>query len=132
LIGFGNRCKEAGVRPSYGSVGDAYDNATCESCFTILERELIDRSRFRLCSEARIVVIHFIKGFYNEVRPHSLLGYMTLAALVASITANAAPATGRTAAVCGASALPRRSTAPSGANTEGRDATWYVVRLRHI
>jgi putative transposase len=27
-IAFGNRCKEAGVRPSTGSVGDAYD---CES-----------------------------------------------------------------------------------------------------
>jgi len=28
-IAFGNRCKEAGVRPSTGSVGDAYDNAMC-------------------------------------------------------------------------------------------------------
>ncbi len=26
-IAFGVRCKEAGVRPSMGSVGDAYDNA---------------------------------------------------------------------------------------------------------
>ena len=30
-IAFGLRCKEAGVRPSMGSVGDAYDNAMCES-----------------------------------------------------------------------------------------------------
>src|SRR5437762_4432570 len=26
---FGRRCKEAGVRPSMGTVGDAYDNAMC-------------------------------------------------------------------------------------------------------
>ena len=30
-IAFGLRCKEVGVRPSMGSVGDAYDNALCES-----------------------------------------------------------------------------------------------------
>jgi transposase InsO family protein len=32
-IEFGHRCREAGVRPSIGSVGDAYDNAICESFF---------------------------------------------------------------------------------------------------
>ena len=32
-LGFGGRCREAGVRPSMGSVGDAYDNAMCESFF---------------------------------------------------------------------------------------------------
>ncbi len=30
-LAFGGRCREAGVRPSMGSVGDAYDNAMCES-----------------------------------------------------------------------------------------------------
>jgi len=30
-IEFGKRCREAGVRPSMGSVGDCYDNAMCES-----------------------------------------------------------------------------------------------------
>jgi transposase InsO family protein len=28
-IAFGERCREMGVRPSMGSVGDAYDNAMC-------------------------------------------------------------------------------------------------------
>jgi putative transposase len=32
-IAFGRRCQEMGVRPSMGSVGDAYDNALCESFF---------------------------------------------------------------------------------------------------
>src|ERR1700738_2515258 len=34
---FGKRCGEAGVRPSMGSVGDAYDNAMAESFFSTLE-----------------------------------------------------------------------------------------------
>jgi len=76
-VAFGNRCKEAGVRPSTGSVGDAYDNAMCESFFATLECELIDRNRFRSMSEARIAVFFFIEGFYNPSRRHSALGYLS-------------------------------------------------------
>ncbi len=72
---FGKRCREAGVRPSAGSVGDAYDNAMCESFFATLECELLDRSRFRSPDEARRAVFDFIEGFYNRVRRHSALGY---------------------------------------------------------
>jgi len=73
----GNRCKEAGVRPSTGSVGDAYDNAMCESFFATLECELIDRHRFRSHTEARMAVFQFIEGFYNPSRRHSALGYLS-------------------------------------------------------
>ena len=72
---FGKRCREAGVRPSMGSVGDAYDNAMCESFFATLECELLDRHRFRNPSEARRAVFDFIEGFYNRRRRHSALGY---------------------------------------------------------
>ena len=68
---FGTRCREAGVRPSMGSVGDAYDNAMCESFFATLECELLDRHRFRNPSEARRAVFDFIEGFYNRRRRHS-------------------------------------------------------------
>ena len=60
---FGNRCKDAGVRLSTGSVGDAYDNAMCESFFAALECELLDRNRFRSRSQARMAVFSFIEGF---------------------------------------------------------------------
>ncbi|QQS46490.1 MAG: IS3 family transposase [Acidobacteriota bacterium] len=30
-LAFGQRCREAGIRPSMGSVGDCYDNAMCEA-----------------------------------------------------------------------------------------------------
>lgn len=74
-IAFGLRCKQAGVRPSMGSVGDAYDNAMCESFFATLECELLDRERFRNQAEARMKVFDFIEGWYNPRRRHSALGY---------------------------------------------------------
>ena len=74
-IEFGARCRQAGVRPSMGSVGDCYDNAMCESFFATLECELIDRSTFRNHDEARHAIFDFIEGFYNTHRRHSALGY---------------------------------------------------------
>lgn len=74
-IAFGARCKEAGVRPSMGSVGDAYDNAMCESFFATLECELLDRRKFRTKAEARMAIFEFIEGWYNPGRRHSALGY---------------------------------------------------------
>jgi putative transposase len=75
-LAFGNRCQEAGVRPSMGSVGDAYDNAMCESFFATLECELLNRRRFKTQAEAKMAVFEFIEGFYNPRRRHSALGYM--------------------------------------------------------
>ena len=76
-IAFGQRCERMGVRPSMGSVGDAYDNAMAESFFATLECELIDRQRFRDPAEARWAVFNFIEGWYNPRRRHSALGYLS-------------------------------------------------------
>ncbi|MBC5824304.1 MAG: IS3 family transposase [Candidatus Eremiobacteraeota bacterium] len=75
-IAFGARCREAGVRPSMGSVGDAYDNAMCESFFATLECELLNRRRFATRHEAALAVFEFIEGFYNPQRRHSALNYL--------------------------------------------------------
>ncbi len=74
-VAFGRRCKALGVRPSMGSVGDAYDNAMAESFFATLECELIDRYRFRTRAEATMAVFGYIEGWYNPRRRHSALGY---------------------------------------------------------
>ena len=76
-VAFGLRCKEVDVRPSMGSVGDAYDNAMCESFFATLECELLDRKRFKTQAEARMAVFDFIEGFYNPRRRHSALGQIS-------------------------------------------------------
>ena len=74
-VAFGRRCREAGIRPSMGSVGDCYDNAMCESFFATLECELLDRVPLRTPSEARLAVFDFIEGWYNSRRRHSAIGY---------------------------------------------------------
>ena len=85
-VGFGQRCTDAGVRPSMGSVGDCYDNAMCESFttgtsaqgarrFATLECELIERKSYTTRSEARLSVFDFIEGFYSPNRLHSALDY---------------------------------------------------------
>src|SRR5881394_978313 len=76
-IAFGKRCREAGVRPSMGSVGDAYDDAMAESFFATLECELLDRRRFKTQAEARMAVFTFIESFYNPRRRHSGIGYLS-------------------------------------------------------
>jgi putative transposase len=76
-LAFGARCREAGVRPSTGSRGDAYDNAMCESFFATLECELLDRRRFKTQAEAKIAVFEFIEGFYNPHRRHSGIDYLS-------------------------------------------------------
>jgi putative transposase len=74
---FSARCAEAGVQPSMRSVGDAYDNAMCESFFATLECELLDRTRFRTRTEADAALFDFIEGFYNPRRRHSALDYLS-------------------------------------------------------
>jgi putative transposase len=76
-LAFGQRCRQAGVRPSMGSVGDCFDNALCESFFATLECELLDRQRFHTQDEARRAVFDFIESWYNLHRRHSSLGYLS-------------------------------------------------------
>lgn len=74
-IAFGNRCRDAGIRPSMGSVGDCFDNALCESFFASLECELLDRYTFHSHQEARHAVFRYIEGWYNTQRRHSAIDY---------------------------------------------------------
>jgi putative transposase len=74
---FGKRCEEMKVRPSMGSVGDAYDNAMAESFFATLECELIDRRVWKTHTEARLAIFTWIEAWYNPKRRHSGLGQMS-------------------------------------------------------
>ena len=73
-IAFGKRCEEMGVKPSMGTVGDAYDNAMAESFFATLECELINRRSWKTKAEARLAVFTWIESWYNPLRRHSGLG----------------------------------------------------------
>ena len=60
-----------------GSVGDAYDNAMCESFFATLECELLARRRFVSQAEARMAVFSYIEGWYNPARRHSGIRHLS-------------------------------------------------------
>ncbi len=76
-LAFGGRCRAMGVRPSMGTVGDAYDNAMAESFFASLECELINRRVFKSKAEARLAIFTWIEGWYNPRRRHSALDYLS-------------------------------------------------------
>jgi len=63
------------MRPSTGSVGNAYDDAMAEALFATLECGPLDRQRFCSHAEGRVAVFYFIEGFCNSSRRHSGIGY---------------------------------------------------------
>jgi putative transposase len=73
-VAFGRRCRQAGITPSMGTVGDCFDNAMAESFFASLECELIDRSRWRTHTEARMAVFDYIECLSRYVGDPSTVG----------------------------------------------------------
>jgi transposase InsO family protein len=67
-IAFGNRCKEMGVRPSMGAVGDGYDNAMAESFFAGLQCEFIARRSWRTKTEASLAVFYLDRELVQPVQ----------------------------------------------------------------
>ena len=87
--------------------GKPWQNGATESFNGKFRDECLSLEWFRSRAEAKVVIEAWRRHF-NEVRPHSSLGYLTPAEFVARIgeqDAASGQATGRTAAVCGASAL---------------------------
>ena len=60
-----------------GSIGDAYDHAMAGSFFATLEREVLNRRRFKRQVEARTAIFQWLEGWYNPRRRHSVLGYLS-------------------------------------------------------
>jgi putative transposase len=107
--------------------GKPWQNGATESFIGKFRDECLSLEWFRSRAEAK-VVIETWRRHYNEVRPHSSLGYLTPAGFAAKIMDHdAAPAraTGRIAAVYGASALHPVAQPPR--KVEPKAATGVVV-----
>jgi putative transposase len=72
---FSERCREAGIEVSMGSIGDCFDNAVCESFHATLKKELVHHHRWQTRAEARTAVFEYVEGWFNPHRRHSTLGY---------------------------------------------------------
>jgi len=69
--------REAGFEVSMSRTGDCYDNAAMESFFATLTKECTDRVRFQTRQEARSAIFEYLECFYNPVRLHSTLQYVS-------------------------------------------------------
>lgn len=67
----------AGIRCSMSRRGNCYDNAVVESFFATLKIERVYDRHYATLEEARADLTEYIEGFYNRVRRHSTLGYVS-------------------------------------------------------
>ena len=64
-----------GATPSMSRKGNCYDNAVSESFFGTLKTELGER--FESHRDAHHQLFEYIEVFYNGIRRHSALGYIS-------------------------------------------------------
>ena len=66
-----------GIRLSMSAKGHCYDNAVAESFFHTMKTEHIYLTHYRTREEAKTSIFEYIEVFYNRLRLHSTLGYMS-------------------------------------------------------
>jgi len=67
----------AGLQGSMGRVASAGDNAAMESFFALLQKNVLDRRRWRTRSELRYEIVTWIEHTYNRRRRQRRLGKLT-------------------------------------------------------
>jgi transposase InsO family protein len=77
--------KAHGCTCSMSRRGNCYDNAAMESFWSTLKRELVYHEQYATREEARLSIFEYIEVFYNRVRRHSSLGYVSPEAFEASL-----------------------------------------------
>lgn len=66
-----------GFRQSMSATGNCYDNAQAESFFSRFKAELVEGGIFESVEQARSETFSYIEGYYNRIRRHSSLGYLS-------------------------------------------------------
>jgi transposase InsO family protein len=69
--------EQLGARPSMSRKGDCWDNAVSESFFATLEKELLALQPLQTRSKMRRQIADYIENYYNLVRLHSHLDYVS-------------------------------------------------------
>jgi len=66
-----------GITCSMNRVAQCWDNAPVESFFATLKRELVHDERYTTREQARASIFEYLEVFYNRVRRHSSLGFLS-------------------------------------------------------
>ena len=69
--------RKNGISISMSGKGNCFDNAMVETFFKSLKAELVWRTIFQSRIEAAIAIGRYIDGFYNPVRRHSALDFIS-------------------------------------------------------
>jgi len=69
--------RAAGLRGSMGRVASAGDNAAMESFHALLQKNVLDRRRWRTRAELRYAIVTWIEHTYNRRRRQRALGKLT-------------------------------------------------------
>jgi putative transposase len=69
--------KKNGLECSMSGKGNCYDNAAMESFWATLKTELVHQKNYATRVEAEMSIFEYIEVFYNRVRLHSTLGYVS-------------------------------------------------------
>ncbi len=68
---------ELGIEVSMSRTANCYDNAAMESFFDTLKSECVERTHFLNLTQARSAIFEYLECFYNPVRLHSTLQYVS-------------------------------------------------------
>lgn len=68
---------EHAIQGSMSKKGDCYDNAMIESFWATLKEECVESIHFSSRSEAKRAIFAYIVVYYNRIRRHSALGYIS-------------------------------------------------------
>lgn len=74
---FDRYCQDNNIRRSLGKTGICYDNAVAESFFATYKKELIHTRPWPDLKRLRDQSNDWIANYYNTIRRHSTLGYLT-------------------------------------------------------
>jgi transposase InsO family protein len=74
---FSERVRQAGLLPSMGTIGDAYDNALIESFWARLQTELLNRKKWKTRIELSTALFDYLEIFHNRTRRHRALQMLT-------------------------------------------------------
>jgi putative transposase len=71
------RLEQSGIISSMSRKGNCWDNAAMESFFGTLKDECIGKIIYASHDEARLAIFTYLEVYYNRIRRHSTLGYVS-------------------------------------------------------
>jgi putative transposase len=69
--------QQSGIQASMSRKGNCWDNAAMESFFGTVKDECVRETIYASHDEARSALFIYMEGYYNRVRRHSTLGYVS-------------------------------------------------------